>query len=95
MPHVITRKMNAFKIWFGDAAAYPVMAVVLGGCAFGTWFSVRTLRTHNDVIVNKHKPYQYRVAGNTPKILTNGAVTDRNLRYDEQTKQWKVASKAH
>jgi hypothetical protein len=38
------------KTGFGDVAAYPVMVVVLAGCSFGTWFSIRTLKSHNDVI---------------------------------------------
>mmetsp|Transcript_17290 Transcript_17290/g.35479 ORF Transcript_17290/g.35479 Transcript_17290/m.35479 type:complete len:97 (+) Transcript_17290:158-448(+) len=40
------------KVWFSDAGAYPVMAILVFACAFCTTIGTRCLLTNPDVRIN-------------------------------------------
>jgi hypothetical protein len=37
---------------------------------------------------NKKNPYQFRVEGNTPKLVHTRSDTHKNLKYNEKTMRW-------
>jgi len=66
------------------AEAWPVIFVVGLGCALSGYVSYRTLSTHNDITIDKKKPYQFRTKG---MAKFNGYGSE-NLEWDADKQKW-------
>jgi hypothetical protein len=58
---------------------YPLLLAVTTACSMGVYLGYHNLRTHNDVVVNKHNPYQYQTDG-SPKVIDIFAPKDKKPR---------------
>jgi len=65
-----------------------VIAVVGGGVVFCAFYCYRLAAKHNDVTVNKKKPFQFRTHGGTPKFVHTHSWTKPNLKFNAETGKW-------
>jgi len=85
---------------FYDPAAIPVVAACVFACGMAVFATYRTLANHNDLLINKKKPFEFRQHGQ-PKgfFLQSGRVSaDQSqweLKYDDATKMWVNPNKAN
>merc|ERR1712023_196693 len=81
-------KISTFRTWTRDPSTWPVIAVIVGGMSFMSWFSLRTLSKHNDVIINKKKPYRFRTHGGESKFIETRSWTRPVLEFNQETGKW-------
>jgi hypothetical protein len=84
----ISSKLPWHKIWFRDVATYPVLITVGAGIGLVSWYGYRLAFKHNDVTLDKKRPYQFRTQGGTPKFVETKSYTRKNLVYNEQLQKW-------
>jgi hypothetical protein len=61
---------------------------VFAGVGFCGYYLSRLATKHNDVTINKKKPYQFRTIGGTPKFLHTKAWTKQELRFNQVSGKW-------
>ena len=68
-----------------------MIGVIVAGVSFAGWMSARTFRQHNDVYINKKKPYRFRTHGQH-KFIDNATWTRPDIKFNEQTGKWEKAT---
>lgn len=91
---------NAKKNPWLDPCAIPVLMVVAFGCGWGIFCLNRTTAQHNDVIVNKQKPYAYRTTGQAKGLLFQAGrdsfdQSQHDLLFDKEHNKWIVPGNKH
>jgi hypothetical protein len=83
-----------------DPCAIPVIAVVIFGCGWGIYSLNHVTANHNDVIVNKRKPYAYRTTGQAKGVLFQHGrdswdQSAHDLLFDKEQNKWVVPGNKH